>query len=330
MHFPKVNGRCPVACGLVALLMVFMGIGDAIAQSDYPNRQIEFIIPFPPGGPLDTAARIIQPAMSASLGVPVVLVNKPGGGGALGNDFVAKAKPDGHTVAVSVVSALTILPATRPDLPYKVTDLVPVGNAASDLGVVTVRSNAPWKTLEEIVEDAKKNPGKLTYGSAGVGTVSFFMMELFKLSYGVDIAHVPFSGSGPVKNAILGGHVHLASSGFSTMAPLIRAGDLVPLVTTSPARVAAFPNVPTMAEKGFPEASINISIGMYVPAKTPKAVIAKLMRTLETVMKDPSVVAAIEKTGMVVDFRAPEALQRFIDTEREAVVKVVKKTGIAK
>jgi tripartite-type tricarboxylate transporter receptor subunit TctC len=319
--------RSVIAAVLVALALGLAG--PAAAQSDYPSRQVEFVIPFPPGGPLDAAIRIIQPALSAALGVPIVLVNKPGGGGALGTDFVAKAKPDGYTVAANVKSTLTILPATRTDLPYKVTDLIPVGNAVSDLGVITARANGPVKTLEELVDHAKKNPGKLTYGSAGVGTVSFFMLELVKLAYGIDIAHVPFSGTGPVKNAILGGHVDLASSGFSAMAPLIRGGDLVPLVTTSPNRVAAFPNVPTMAEKGFPEASVNISVGLYVPARTPKDVVAKLTRALDKVMKDPAVVSAVEKTGMVVDFREPEALQKFIDTEREAVTKVAKKVGLS-
>jgi tripartite-type tricarboxylate transporter receptor subunit TctC len=181
-----------------------------------------------------------------------------------------------------------------------------------------------------MVADAKKNPGKLTYGSAGVGTVSFFTMELVKMSYGLDIAHVPFAGSGPVKNALLGGHVDLGSSGFSTMAPIIKSGDIIPLVTTSPRRVAAYPGVPTMAEKGFPEASINISVSFYVPAKTPKAVATRLQRAVEQATRDHAVVAAIEKTGMVVDFHDGETLARTITAEREAVTKVAQKIGLGK
>lgn len=319
----------PLALVLTLAISLAGGPRPVIAQGDYPTRQLDFIVPFPPGGPLDAALRILQPSLQAALGVPVVLVNKGGGGGALGMDFVANAKPDGYTVAASVMSTLTILPATRSDLPYKVTDFLPVANAVTDLGVITAKS-ARWKSLEDMVADAKKNPGKLTYGSAGVGTVSFFTMELVKMSYGLDIAHVPFAGSGPVKNALLGGHVDLGTSGFSTMAPIIKAGDIIPLVTTSPRRVAAYPGVPTMAEKGFPEASINISVSFYVPAKTPKAVATRLQRAVEQATRDHAVVAAIEKTGMIVDFHDGETLARNIAAEREAVMKVAQKIGLGK
>ncbi len=318
-----------LALVLMLSLAILAGGSPVRAQSEYPNRQIDFIVPFPPGGPLDAAMRILQPSLQTVLGVPVVLINKGGGGGALGMDFVAKAKPDGYTVAASVKSTVTILPATRTDLPYKPTDFAPVANAVTDLGVITAKPGR-WKTLEQLVADAKKNPGKLNYGSAGNGTVSFFTVELIKMSYGIDLAHVPFSGSGPVKNAILGGHVDIGSSGFSTMAPVIRAGELVPLVTTSPTRVAAYPDVPTMAEKGFPEATINISVSFYLPAKAPKSLVTRLQRAVEQATKDPAVVAAIEKTGMVMDFQDAETLARSLDAERAAVTKVVQKAGIGK
>ncbi len=315
---------------LVLALAATAVAAPASAQGTYPSRQVEFIIPFPPGGPLDSAVRILQPAMQAALGQPIVLVNKGGGGGALGMDAVAKAKPDGYTVGASVMSTLTILPAMRKDLPYKVTDFTPVANAVTDLGVVTAKASAKWKTLDEFVADAKKHPGKFTYGSAGVGTVSFFMMEIIKMAYGIDVAHVPFQGTGPVKNAILGGHVDLGSSGFGSFGPLIKSGEVVPLVTTSPKRVAAYPNVPTMAEKGFPEASVNISVSFYLPAATPKDVVQKLAAAVEKAVKDPAVDSAIEKTGMVVDFRDAATLAKSIESERAAVTKVVQKAGLGK
>jgi tripartite-type tricarboxylate transporter receptor subunit TctC len=315
---------------LIALALAGLGGGWASAQTDYPNRPIEFIIPFPPGGPADTAARIIQPQLSATLGVPIVLVNKPGGGGALGADFVAKSKPEGYTVYATTNSTLTIITAMQPDLPYRAADFVPIGSYMADMGVITSRAEAPWKTLEELVDYARKNPGKLNYGSAGLGTVSFFTVELFKLSYGLDIVHVPFQGTGPVKNAILGGHVNLASSGFGSMAPLIKAGNLIPLVTTAPGRLAQFPDVPTMAEKGFPEATLNIWMGLYVPAKTPKEIVDKLVKALDRTMKDPSVIAAVDKAGMAVDYRDPDATRKLLETEHESVKKVVGKLGIGK
>ena len=313
---------------LIVGAFLFLCGSWASAQTDYPNRQIEFIIPFPPGGPADTAARIIQPQFSANVGVPIVLVNKAGGGGALGGDFVARGKPDGYTIYATTNSTLTIITAMQADLPYRPADFAPIGSTMADMGVITAQSGASWKTLEELVDYAKKNPGKLNYGSAGLGTVSYFTMELFKISYGLDIAHVPFQGTGPVKNAILGGHVHLASSGFGSMAPLIKSGDIIPLITTAPKRVAGFGNVPTMAEKGFPEASLNIWMGLYVSAKTPKPIVDRLVRALEQTMKDPSVAAAVEKAGMLIDYRGPEATRKLLEGEHEAVKKAVARLGI--
>src|SRR6266542_1604655 len=196
----------------LAFLALAVALGATMALGHaYPARPVEFIIPFAPGGPTDTAIRLIQPALSSNLGVPVVLVNKAGGGGALGMDAVAKAKPDGYVLAATVRSTLTILPASQPDVPYKISDFTPIGTYAVDSQTVMVKTGAPWKTLEELVDHAKKNPGTLTYGSAGQGTNSFFTMELLKLAYGIDIGHVPFAGSGPVKNALLGGHVQVGA-----------------------------------------------------------------------------------------------------------------------
>src|SRR5262249_24622652 len=190
--------RLSVALWTAIALLIFgvpVGLQPARAQAPYPTRPIEFVIPFAQGGPTDTAIRLIQPQLSANLGVPLVLVNKAGGGGALGMDAVAKAKPDGYTLAATVRSTVTILPATQPDVTYKVADFAVIGSYVVDSQVILVKAGAPWKTLEELVEFAKKNPGKLSYGSAGLGTNSFFTMELLKLTYGLDLTHVPLGGS---------------------------------------------------------------------------------------------------------------------------------------
>jgi tripartite-type tricarboxylate transporter receptor subunit TctC len=322
--------RFLIASTLLALTLAAPPAPGALAQPAYPGRPIEFVIPFPPGGPADTAARIVQPQLSAALGVPIVLVNKPGGGGALGADYVAKSKPDGYTVYATTNSTLTIITAMQLDLSYRPSDFVAVGSYMTDIGVITAKPGGPWKTLDEFVDHAKKNPGKLSYGSAGLGTVSFFTVELFKLAYGLDITHVPFQGTGPVKNAIMGGHVTLGSSGLSAFAPLMKSGDLLGLVTTAPRRLAAFPEVPTLAEKGFPDASLNIWMALFVPAKSPPEVVERLARALEKTMKEPSVVAAVEKSGMVVDYRDPAATAKLVEAEHEAVKKVVARLGIGK
>jgi tripartite-type tricarboxylate transporter receptor subunit TctC len=312
-----------------ALAPAFLGVGGA-AAADYPVREIEMIVSFPAGGPADSSARILAPALSKALGVPIAVVNKTGGGGSVGADYVAKAKPDGATIYNSTNSALTISPVILKDIPYKIADFTPIGAYAADLGVITVRAGGPARTLEEFVDHARKNPGKLTYGSAGLGTVSFFTMELFKLAYGLDLTHVPFQGTGPVKNAILGGHVTVATSGLGSLAPLIRSGDLVPLVTTAPKRVAAFPQVPTMAEKGFPDASLNIWMGLYVPARTPKPVVDALTRAFNQAAKDPAVLGALDKAGMQSFYHTGEETLRLLESEAATVGRVADKVGLRK
>ena len=322
MRVPKIQ---------VIVVVVAALLGMALLAADaYPTREIEFVVAFPAGGPADSSARVLAPVMSSILKQPVVVVNKPGGGGALGSDYAAKAKPDGHTVYISTNSVMTVSPNLKKSLPYKFTDFTPIGAFAVDLGAVTVRSNGPAKTLEEFVDYAKKNPGKLNYGSAGYGTVSFFSMELFKMAYGLDLVHVPFQGTGPVKNAIMGGHVTIATSGFGSLSPLIKSGDLIALVTTSPKRVAAFPNVPTMTEKGFPDASLNIWMGLYVPAATPKPVVDTLIKALAQAAKDPALSAGLEKAGMHLDYRDPAATTKLLETESATVGKVVERLKIPK
>src|SRR5256714_2019757 len=171
-------------CSLViAVTLLVTAMALPVAAQPYPTRPIQFVIPFATGGPTDTAIRVIQPQLAAGLGVPVVLVNKPGGGGAVGMDGVAKARPDGYTLAATVRSTLTILPATQPDVTYKISDFAVIGSYAIDSGVILIKAGAPWKTLEEFVDHAKKNPGTVTYGSAGPGTQNYFHKETAQQSY---------------------------------------------------------------------------------------------------------------------------------------------------
>ena len=315
---------------LALILGAALTVPALVVAQAYPSRPIELIIPFAPGGPTDIAIRLIQPQLSANLGVPVVLVNKAGGGGAIGMDQVAKAKPDGYTLAATVRSTITILPATQADVPYKPADFIPVGAYAFDSGVVLVKRDAPWKTLEELVGDARKNPGKLTYGTAGLGTNSFFNMELLKQAYNIEMTHVPFGGSGPVKNAVLGGHVQLGAASQSPMLSVVRSGDIAILVTSASKRLASLPGVPTMTEKGHPDASLSTWMEIYAPAKTPAAVIERLSQALDKTMKDPAVLAAIDKAGLVAEYHDPESTKKLIDREWETVTRMAKKLGPAK
>ena len=318
-----------IAVLATAIALLIVG-APARAQAPYPTRPIECVIPFAPGGPTDTAIRLIQPQLSANLGVPLVLINKAGGGGALGMDAVAKAKPDGYTLAATVRSTVTILPATQPDVTCKLSDFAVVGAYALDSQVVLVKAGSPWKTLEELVDYAKKNPGKLAYGTAGLGTNSFFTLELLKLTSGLDMTHVPFGGSGPVKNAVLGGHVQVGAASLSPMLSVLKSGDVVALAISATKRIPTIPNVPTMTEKGQPDASLSTWAEIYAPAKTPKAVVDRLAQALEKTMKDPAVVVAIEKAGLIVEYHGPEETLKLIQRENEIVTRLAKQLNLGK
>jgi tripartite-type tricarboxylate transporter receptor subunit TctC len=321
--------RALTALSALALALA-SGAAPAPAQAPYPDRAIELVVTFPPGGPTDTAARIVQPFLAKELKVPVVLVNKGGGGGAVGMDAVAKARPDGYTIAATVRSTTTITPAVQADVTYRLSDFEMIGAYAASPQAIVARKGAPWRTLEELIADVQKNPGKLTYGSAGQGTNSFFTMELLKLARGLDIAHVPFGGSGPVKNAILGGHVPLAAVSLSTVIPVIKSGDVIGLVISGDRRNPALPDVPTMAEKGVAEASLSTIMEIYAPAKTPQAVVDRLAQTLAAVMKNPETIAALDKAGLEPYHRSPEASRREAEREYDTVQAAAKKLGLAK
>jgi tripartite-type tricarboxylate transporter receptor subunit TctC len=315
---------------LTALLAMAVLVGVTPAAADYPDRPIEMIITFPPGGPTDLAARVVQPAFAKALNVPVVLVNKGGSGGAVAMDAVAKAKPDGYTIAATVRSTISITPAVQGNVPYRLKDFEVIGTYAASPQALVVKKGAPWRSLEELVNDVKANPGKHSYGSAGQGTNSHLAMELLKLARGLDMAHVPFQGSGPLKNAVLGGHVPVAAVSLSTMIPLIKSGDVVALVISGEKRNPAVPDVPTMAEKGVPEASLSTTMELYAPAKTPKPVVERLAQALAAAMKNPDTLAALEKAGLEPDYHSPEASRQQIERETEVVLAAAKKLGLAK
>jgi tripartite-type tricarboxylate transporter receptor subunit TctC len=316
---------------VLTLLVLAAGLaGGTPATAEYPDRPIEMIITFPPGGPTDLAARVVQPHLARTLNVPVVLVNKGGSGGAVAMDAVAKARPDGYTIAATVRSTISITPAVQSNVPYRLRDFEVIGAYAASPQALVVRKGAPWKTLEELVNDVKASPGKHSYGSAGQGTNSHLTMELLKLARGLDMAHVPFQGSGPLKNAVLGGHVPVGAISLSTMIPLIKSGDVTALVISGDRRNPAVPEVPTMAEKGVPEASLSTTMELYAPARTPKAVVERLAQALAAAMKDPATLAALEKAGLEPYHHSPEVSRQQVERETEIVLAAARKLGLAK
>jgi tripartite-type tricarboxylate transporter receptor subunit TctC len=297
---------------------------SASAQTAYPNRTITFIVPMAPGGPPDVISRMVIPQMTAPLGVSIIVDNKPGAGGAVGAGMVAKSAPDGYTVLAVTNNALSVIPATRKDLEYSLKDFAAIGGFATDPGVFVSRASDRWRDLDSLVAEAKKNPGRLSYGSAGVGTTTHLAMEAVKAGYGVDLTHVPFKGTQPAKAALLGGHINVAVGPVSVMMPNIKSGELVALVTTSRNRIPDLPNVPTASEKGVPQASFNLWVGLFVPAKTPKSVVDRLNTTLTSALKDPKVAESAEKLGMVLEFTDPAQTMSRLQAEYEAVLELAK------
>lgn len=315
----------------VSMLCVVVAVVFAAGckrEAPFPNHEIEFVIPFAPGGPADTAARMIEPVMRQKLGVPIVLVNKPGAGGALGAEYVKNAPADGYHVLATTNNALTVLPAIDKKLSYKMEDFAPLGSYISDLSVITTRPDPRWKSLDEFVAYAKKNPGKLNYGSAGNGTISFFAMELLRMASGLEITHIPFQGTAPAKTALLGGHVDVTATGFAYVGPDIKAGTLTGLVTTAPQRLPDFPDIPTMAEKGFPGVSLNIWTGLFVPKATPEAAAAKIRTALQETMQDPGVQKAVREAGYYVDYRDAAATGKLASDESKMIAEAVGKLGL--
>jgi tripartite-type tricarboxylate transporter receptor subunit TctC len=240
---------------------------------------------------------------------------------------VARVKPDGYTVGGLTNGSLVIAPNINPAVTYRYTDFLPIGIISLDYVILAGKAGGRWKSLEDLVNYAKMNPGKLNCGSPGQGSTSYFALELLKNSYGIDIVPVQFQGTAPVNNALLGGHTDLAIGTLSTFIPLIRSGDIVPFVSTAPRRLDLLPNVPTMGEKGFHEVC-NAWTGIFVPRACGKSIVEKLAPTIESVMKDSAVIQQYEKAGIIVYHLGPEASLKLIQDENKMVANVAKKLGI--
>jgi tripartite-type tricarboxylate transporter receptor subunit TctC len=304
--------------------------GASFGQEKYPARPIQVVIPFPPGGALDLGIRIMQPLLSERLGVPLVLVNRPGAGGAVGLDAVAKAPADGYTLAATSTSTLTVVPVTNRNLPYKLEDFTPVGNYAVDASVIVVHAESLWKTYEQLIEYARNNPGKLSYGSPGVGTLSSLNMESLKVAYDINIEQVPFPGTPQVRTALLGKHVDLGAMSFSGVAGQLKSGTLRALVTSAAARLPAFPEVPTLSEKRAPQARLNLDLGLYVRSETPSRIVETLAAALEHAAKDPSAVEALAKTGMFAQYQDSARVKEQIEAEYRSAMELGRKIRLVK
>src|SRR5437660_6652946 len=266
------------ALALAAAATVLGIAGAALGQDAYPSKPITLIVPFPPGGVADIVGRPFADALSRELKTPVVIENKTGAGGGIGMGFAAKAKPDGYTLLLAL-SSISILPAAdkvigRPPL-YQLDQLTPIARLTADPTVLAVRADSPWKTLQDFVDDARKRPGAINYGSSGNYGTMHMPMEMFAGSAGIKLLHVPYTGAGPAVVGLLGGNIDAVASGPSTVIQHVKAGKLRVLASWGDKRLASLPDVPTLAESGYDAVFFQWS-GLFAPAGTPEAIIVRL------------------------------------------------------
>jgi tripartite-type tricarboxylate transporter receptor subunit TctC len=298
-------------------LVLILLCAPALDAAEYPAKTVQIINPFPPGAVTDIVARILAPRMSAALGQPVVIVNKAGGGGAVGIQAAKEAAPDGYTILVTPPPIL-LIPLVNKNSGFTMKDFTALALATSSPNTTVVRKESPWKTLEEFIAEAKKTPGQLTYGSAGPGTTPHFIGELVKMKTGIDITHVPLGSESAAATSLLGGHVNIAFLTLGTTRSHIEAGTLRALAVASNRRLKDFPDVPTTVEKGFPELNLKIWVGLFAPAKTPAAIVKRLAAVINESLKDSEVAANIEKSqALIENFGPQEAAKFFVEEERK-------------
>ena len=284
----------------------------ALAQ-DYPSRPIRIIIPFAPGGGSDLTARPLADFMTPRLGQPVVVENKPGGGSSIGIDTVAKAKPDGYTLLWQTSDGISVLPAVKANLPYRVPeDFAWVAGFVTYSHVIAVNADRPYKTLQELIAFAKENPGKVRFGSSGTGNGAHLVGELFAHTAGIKLVHVPFNGGGPAVTAAVGGHIDMVMLTPSSTKTFIDSGRLLALATTQAGRDPLLPNVPTLAEAGMPGLVMGGYYGMLAPAGTPEPILAKLRAEIQAMMKEPAIMERIGSYGLRPAYLSGEDYRAFM------------------
>jgi tripartite-type tricarboxylate transporter receptor subunit TctC len=309
-----------VALALCSLLS-FVSLASGL---DYPTKAVQIMVPYPPGGTNDITARILEPKLASLLGQTVVVVNKPGGGGAVGIKAASAAKPDGYTLLTSP-PGIVMIPILNPTIGFNLEDFTPVGLAVSIPSVITVKADAPWKTLDDLIKDMKENPGKLTYSTAGPGTTPHFAGELLKIETGTDMVHVPMGGEAPAAAAALGGHVDMTFVTLGAVSAHLRAGTLRALALMYPKRISDFPDIPTTKELGYPRLMTTAWHGYFFPAKTPGEIVTKMARAFEAALKDKEVIAKIEQAGMLPEGMILEDANKFFHDEQSKWSDVAKR-----
>jgi tripartite-type tricarboxylate transporter receptor subunit TctC len=310
-----------------ACVIVTAFISSALAQG-FPNKTIRIIVPFTPGGSNDVVAREIAAGLQTRLGQTTIVENKPGGGGTIAYQFVAKTPPDGHMLLITPASFTMGPHLSRNPVYNPVTEFAAINLVADVPFVMVVPASLPVKTVGEFIELAKKSPNKLTYGSVGAGTPQHLGGELFKMQAKVDLIHVPSRGATATIPDLVAGRIDMFIGAINSLLPLIQDGKLRALATSSPKRIASLPDLPTMAEAGVPGVEIGSGVGLVVPAGTPPDVVATLHREIAAIIADPGFHQRMAAIGVDVVGTTTAAYAKFIKDDYEKWGKVVAAAGI--
>jgi tripartite-type tricarboxylate transporter receptor subunit TctC len=304
-------------------------VGAAAQAQPYPDRPVTMIVPFPPGGIADITGRPLAVSMSKVLGQQVVVENKAGAGGAVGHAFVAKAKPDGYTI-MTALSSIVVIPEAdrvngRPST-YQMSDFTPIALVSADPTILLVPSNAPWRTLKELIEDARSRPGKISYASSGVYGTIHTCFEMLAQAANVKFLHVPYKGGGPAMTALIAGETNLGAQSPGVSNPHIRSGKVRVLGSWAATRTPALPDVPTMKEQGF-DVEFYIWAGVFAPAGLPADVRDRITLAVRQAVQDPDFQKAMANVNTPINYREGRDFETFMNADAKRLAEVVQKMG---
>jgi len=319
---------CKIWLRAAAVLLGLAGAWQARAQ-DYPNRPIMPVIPFAPGGSTSIVGRVIADKMSQLLGQGIVVDNRPGAGGTVGTKAVAKSEPDGYTILLGYTGTLAIGPSLYRDAGYDPRkSFAPIGMIGNAPSVLAVHPTFPVNTVAELIAYARANPGKVNFGSAGVGSVNHITGEYFARSAGITLVHIPYKGTGPALTDLLGGHIPMALAPIPAVHANVTAGLLRALAVTGKTRSGLLPDVPTISEAGLTGFEASLYYGLVAPAGTPQAIIERLSKALQAALVSDEVKKQLALDGTEITFGTPEEYAAFIDRDEKKWAELVKASGV--
>ena len=315
---------------LLAVIALILPASLSLAQDSYPNKPVTMIAPFPPGGVADIVGRPLAASMERALRQPVLVVNRPGAGGAVGTTAAARAAPDGYTILMSL-SSISIFPVSDPingkPAPYQLSDFAPIALVTADPTVLVVAADGPYKTIHDFIASAKAFPNKMNYSSSGVYGTLHVAMEMFASSAGIKLFHVPYQGGGPAVAALLGGQVHALASGPAAAIGQIKGGKMRALAGWGDQRLPLMPELPTFKELGFRDVEFYIWSGVFAPAATPAPVVQRLRDAVRAAVADPQFRGAMEKVQTPINYLDAPDFRGFLAKDAARLKVAVEKIG---